>query len=428
MSTLLDEILRGVFISGTVTGRSCATHKQGCNCSSCNKKIYNATGGHKNWKERRKERLQGAAKPAARGGRSSAVQREQEWEAPPAKPVKPNPQVVLVAGHDYDRKGVNFAQFCENRYKRLLTKNRNLRCTLFNVSTGEVKYGVMVRGKVQWTVVMQYHAVDNRAHYAGGGHAFTGGGASGVISITDVYQYVRGIGTSNPGTLKELSFFSHGFYDGPVLVNSNDRNAGRKPRDADDKDGRGYKDFLSPNMSATDLANFKSAFASDGYCWVWGCVFTDMYRQVLHKLLKNSKYTSRRKIADTATFTISLSATQMARFAPNDRIFFPTAGAGGIYPTSFTRTFAQIKDYFQRGMSGTYAGFLAPASGVPCRAGLPGTYSDYDPAKSYLPLMRVPKGEKQYKGIDFRSYIRFYTVHLGMKEDPEKRGYGIFNP
>src|SRR5262245_9623603 len=132
MSTLLDEILRGVFISGTITGGSCSTHKQGCNCPSCRRNVYNTSGGHKNWKERRNERLRGAAKSAARPGGSSAVRREYEIEAgsarrakpkpkparpkPPApKPAQPNPQVVLVAGHDYARKGVDFGKFCENR-------------------------------------------------------------------------------------------------------------------------------------------------------------------------------------------------------------------------------------------------------------------------------------------------------------------------
>src|SRR5688572_9731943 len=135
MSTLLDEILSGVFISGTMTRGSCSTHKQGCNCTSCK-----TTSAHKNWKQRRRARLQGAAKAAAGSGRFSAVQREYEGETGAArrakpkpkpvkpKPAKPNPQVVLVAGHDYARKGVNFGHFCENRYKRLLAKNRNLRC------------------------------------------------------------------------------------------------------------------------------------------------------------------------------------------------------------------------------------------------------------------------------------------------------------
>ena len=47
-------------------------------------------------------------------------------------------------------------------------------------------------------------------------------GQPDVMSIVNVYDAVAGIGDSDPGTLRELSFFAHGWMGGPILVNSYD--------------------------------------------------------------------------------------------------------------------------------------------------------------------------------------------------------------
>ena len=45
-------------------------------------------------------------------------------------------------------------------------------------------------------------------------------GRHGHLSITDVYSYLAGIGNVMPSTVVELSFFSHSWPGGPILVNA----------------------------------------------------------------------------------------------------------------------------------------------------------------------------------------------------------------
>ena len=47
-------------------------------------------------------------------------------------------------------------------------------------------------------------------------HHFFKNGQSGMMSVTDVYAAVQAIGSSDPGTLLELSFFSHAWHGGPL--------------------------------------------------------------------------------------------------------------------------------------------------------------------------------------------------------------------
>jgi hypothetical protein len=116
-------------------------------------------------------------------------------------------------------------------------------------------------------------------------------GQPGVMSITDVYKRIIDIGKSDPGSISEVSIFSHAFYEGPILVNSNDDGyvsarglTGRVERvaippgmrDPDDKDGRSFKEFVSPNMIKSDAKAFTGAFDSTGYCWVGVATFPSL--------------------------------------------------------------------------------------------------------------------------------------------------------
>ena len=53
---------------------------------------------------------------------------------------------------------------------------------------------------------------------------------AGMMSVTDIYGAVRAIGVSNPGELLELSFFSHAWHGGPILVNSATTRSSPGPR------------------------------------------------------------------------------------------------------------------------------------------------------------------------------------------------------
>jgi hypothetical protein len=102
-------------------------------------------------------------------------------------------------------------------------------------------------------------------------------GATHPLSIVNVYHSVR---KAPPGSVLELSIFSHAFVDGPVLFNT-PATPGSTRRSPDDTDGRAAIDFQSDmgengttNVNALD--EFRNAFAATGSFRIWGCNIQDI--------------------------------------------------------------------------------------------------------------------------------------------------------
>ena len=142
---------------------------------------------------------------------------------------------------------------------------------------GTVKINAPKHGKRQWKQIEKYEPVTD-ANYENG---YFSRNPEGVLSIVDVYKYVIDIGLHNPATVKEISFFCHGWREGPILVDSNERieYQNRSERDPNDKDAR-IKDFIKPNMSSNDITFFRKAFDPNAIIWIWGCSFDFLYKDV----------------------------------------------------------------------------------------------------------------------------------------------------
>jgi hypothetical protein len=344
------------------------------------------------------------------------------------KLLKLKRQIVLVAGFNYENPNHKLDKYCINRIEHILNKrtgarkDASLTFTLFDVGAGVVKSFEVVGGKREWVEKAKFTPVTS-ANYTG--KVFNKDPA-GVMSVTDVYDFVRAQGKSMPGSVQELSFFSHGWVGGPILVNSFDSKPDGSPeRDPDDKDARRRKDFSAPNMDATAQAEFRDAFSVDGFTWVWGCVFIAPPFQVIHRMLKNKKYNPS-KVKDADTFKFDFSSAQATKFFYVDPIFFPARNADGTFPLSFEKSFAEIKEFLQRRIEATYCKSIAKATRRKCFGALPGTYADYEKNKT-RPLMVVPRSSPPYDD-NFLRYIKFYTSHLGINLDPENRGYGTYLP
>lgn len=363
---------------------------------------------------------------------------------------------ILVAGYQYEGKeksAVTFRELCEHRMRRLLQRMPTATVIIFDVGAGQVvtsemrvvtQSGHMARKQRS---DRDFHPV-TVANYSGKDENHPDRfdtNATGVMSITDVYAFVEKLGAdkSTAGSVGELSVFSHGFFNGPILVNSSDNTKDGNPaRDPNDKDGRVEKDFSDPNMDKSARARFRKAFASDGICWTWGCSFTTSYFQVQAKLFKTAVYDAAARhqhgpIPDGTVFSFSFDAAAArgdSAFFDDDETFFPQFPADKKVPSTvtFSRTFREIKAFFQRGLNDTYAQGLATASGRPCFGALPGTYADFEEniKGTKYPLMVIPRLPKRRKvfGDDLTAYVQFYESYLGVKEDPEKRGYGRYNP
>ncbi|WP_405982890.1 hypothetical protein [Streptomyces sp. NBC_00158] len=336
---------------------------------------------------------------------------------------------ILVAGYPQPPKSLPFRAYCENRVRQHLAANRakeDLVFQILDVGNGEnvVRTFTYPGGnRTETRAALRTHVRVTRAHYDG--NAFKDGQV-GVMSALDVYAAVREIGIRKPGTLMELSFFSHGHAGGPVLVNSWDdsqyevpnappatrtRFLGADLRDPDDMDPR-PKDFRAANMEPEALAAFRAAYHPDAVNWSWGCASAPDVNEVLHSLEHHPDYRSSGLPDDKVLVFRTLSPANVAdlelmlrlKFTDHRKVELP---------------FGALKQYVRRHLLGSYAHALAVASGRTTFGALIGTFAEPDPAGA-RPLMRVnPR---------FTRHFTFYRNYFGFTFDPERRWYGAFRP
>ncbi|MFD3521444.1 hypothetical protein [Streptomyces sp. NPDC058653] len=337
-------------------------------------------------------------------------------------------QFVLVAGYEKPPKQLPFRAYCENRVRQHLVANKakeDLVFQIFDVGKGEVviRRFTYPGGRQTETVaaVRSFERI-TRAHYDG--NAFKDE-QDGVMSVLEVYAAVQAIGRAAPGTLMELSFLSHGYAGGPVLVDSTDDgqveradSAGVRQlildlgdrRDPDDHDPR-VKDFREVNMRPAEFAAFRAAYHPDGFNWSWGCAFNHQVNEILHKMEHHPDYRSA-GLPDTKILLFdnltranvaNLSLMLGTRFPDHRKVELP---------------FGELKLFFRRHILDSYSHALAVASGRITFGGLIGTFSEPDGAPR--PLMRV-NGR-------FTRHFTFYRNYFGFGFDPERRGYGAYDP
>jgi hypothetical protein len=348
--------------------------------------------------------------------------------------------VILVAGFNYENaNNPAFLDSCNNRMTRLLAKSTaaaDMVFTLFDVGGGLVKQSAVnsATKKRAWTNVKTFTAVTtaNYSPFVTGQQNHFNQSPAGIMSITDVYAFVQNIGGgADKGTLAELSFFTHGWQGGPILVNTRDPTSldPTQPRNADDKDARLFKDFIAPTMDTTPLANFKGAFSPTGIIWTWGCSFVRAGHIVLSRLFKTSKFrsTPSGKIKDTDTFDLDFSVSKPTPTLQDfNSIVNDILPGGTVHGNNYTvtKSFLDIKNAFKTLMANTYSAKISAATGAKVFAALPGTYADQEKGVK-LPLMLVPTKAPPYDD-NLTANLAFYKTVLGVILDPENRGYGTF--
>lgn len=333
---------------------------------------------------------------------------------------------ILVAGFDYEFKGVDFRLLCDNRRKRTVAANKSQEDLRFvtidfrqgKIETREVTYPSGKKTEsVSDTTPPGMRGV-TKADFEtfekdGETHRKLRRKLTGLLSIQNVYSVIQGLGSSDPHSVREFSIFSHGFIGGPVLLNSDDDEAGGSARDPEDRDPRAAKDFVAPTMDASALKRFRDAFHPDGYSWFWGCTFPRPTHAILSKVESSKGYGA--ATGDDAEVELDLNREQAEVLASwlSGLVAIPTDGRRKV-----RLKFKYVKHYFCVRSSGTYTQTVAWVTGVKAFGALVGTYSDYD--KGSLPLMHVP--------ATFGRHARFYRDHLGIELDPEGRRYGLFDP
>ena len=353
-------------------------------------------------------------------------------------------EFLLVAGVDYEFKGVDFRQLANNRRKFIERKNTaktDLRFTTMDVRTGQVE----VRD-VTFTGGTRSETVTSTTPFATVGpssyQTLPNGstrfkpGQWNAMGVTDVYARVQAIGAANPGTLFELSIFSHGWMGGPILVDSDDDRTidvtlppvppSTTPttmtlpvlgtnRDPDDKDGRSGLDFRPPTMDAAMLDLFRKAFDGSADVWLWGCSFP---RAIHHTLwaMEQAKGYSGSGVGDDTVL-------KMDAVVDEDVAFLNSFLAGALAPfpphsSSVSIPFKYLKLAMCRANIGCYAHALADAANINVHAAPVGTYAEYDTSGDML--MNVFR--------NFTAHFTFYKNYLGFTFDPEGRRYAVYTP
>jgi len=326
---------------------------------------------------------------------------------------------ILVSGVDYFNFTGIFSQLAKDRKKEIIENeiknpSEELKFIFFDFKSGKVtetitkitKEGKKKKViKEKETEIARYQSI-SRENYKRSPNF------RGTMSITHVYDKICEIGKNAPGTLKELSFFSHSYKDGPILVNSTDRyDMYINVRDPDDRDAR-IRDFVCCDaIKNHDL--FKKAFHKDGFSWIWGCTVDDELKDLINLIRKQSG--KRDNIPDSATFTL---------YHKNHKRLFRNYGVIDQLPSGpLIVTFAQIKALLCIALKNTYAYNLALTSDKKVYAtfvGVGAKFEEKPPAPGRKKLMRSDPDRKKI--------IEFYKKYLKIKTDPTGRNYAEYLP
>lgn len=286
-------------------------------------------------------------------------------------------ELVLVAGADYDEKGVDFEALAKTRRNDQLKEETksidavactSTQVTQFSFSTGQ-RLTFMLRSPTRWMVV------DSRNY----GAPAPGAQSPDGLSITDVYDWIVAAGQAQAGRVVEFSIFSNARQTGPILVNTKDECTGNE-RDPNDHDCR-LKDFNGKNL---DVAAFGRAFADSAQCHVFGCFMVEVHNWCA-KAIRNER--------------------------PDDaeRTYRIRQATGG----DMKLTWDQCKEALEIGLERNYGSRLAAAVGVAVWAGAPGAASV---------IMR--KGKRRYLAMDSRQYgDTIKSVADAFEREQNDRGY-----
>ena len=290
------------------------------------------------------------------------------------------------------------------------------------------------------------------------------------ISIADIYRAVRRAPRSS---VLDLSVYSHGFIDGPVVENTSDlelkATTGEPIRTASDLDGRSRSDFTAhmgePDVLANKdaLKDFREGFAPNANFRIFGCHVQDIVdgtkfgqprrsliqltaRQVIRaafvvhflandaagkELRRKKKPASVRldmghefdlevdKNSDPDNHTLDkFTKVQLKELHygidPSGPSFFPDKITGAL---QFDKPFTEVIKFISRQTKIGYVFKAAEAlPAVTCFGAVPGTGGDYETTGNKL--MNVPPK-------DWGDILLFFRSFMGVTMDERK--YGRFD-
>lgn len=202
------------------------------------------------------------------------------------------------------------------------------------------------------------------------------------IGTLDVYKQIL---SQKPET-RELHFFSHSFFDGPILANSVQFGSADK-KSFLDSDGR-PRDFIPPNLEKPEELAKRLAGAA---CVIWGCNVAKPWRKRIRDILRATRQDR------TARIGFDFRESDWDQISRSEKLkdfefFFgsPVQEGARLVSQPFSRG-ELAKVIKEKLIPRTYAKRLSTAARVPVFAALPGTASNYDRYGKSLHLLHVPQ-------------------------------------
>jgi hypothetical protein len=240
-------------------------------------------------------------------------------------------QFIFVAGVDFvsnDNDRIDFYQLCIDRVKVCMDKYVNflpIQFQILDFTSGTVSYidsRMITKTPLK---VKLYKSIDPAKDYdlkkdqSGFEQRFFRG-KEGVMRVNEIYDRIVDIGRRNPGKLVELSFFSHGNEQGPLLTNyldpATEFKPGKKARSNFRPDEILRNELLSVREKALfDLSVlfdfesalsgipsftefFKKAWYQDAEIYAWGYTTTPNLSLLMQALLRENINITERSLDD----------------------------------------------------------------------------------------------------------------------------------
>jgi len=367
---------------------------------------------------------------------------------------------IFVAGVDdkpvaKGQRGTDNNVYCERRYKELYLKQK--------ASAEDLNFYFIdiLRGKINlysytWDATAMLHTESKKVHksfdaitssnyyvYAidekGEKHyRFHPKGSNGtvknIISKYDIYSLIEEIGKNNPGTLVEVSIYSHAYFDGPILVNSQRNDGvytdpidgslidvptlGKDPNDYDMRRWDLYQYFgrQIPSVFQQRL-DMAAAFTTDGMLKIWGCSHPPMLHQFISFVRTNKTY---KKVGllndDSFEFPPGKLTKKMRSWLGS--YLASIRGISGFTIDSKDKvvvTWLELKTIFCEQITAAYSQYASIFFNVNVMSALPATYADISP-KYKINVNTIPN-------------VEMYKTYFGFKDGlGDEINYGIYIP
>lgn len=236
-----------------------------------------------------------------------------------------------------------------------------------------------------------------------------------IISKNTIYEQVKKIGIEDPYSLAEISIFSHAYWKGPILLNTEEGE--------DDCDMRVEDvEYLSIDE------DFLNAFSQNSIFKIWGCSFPPT-TNALYSIFRR-KGALNPKLDDNQVFTFSANTLY---YYPKDRpqedlipIINNILNKNYNVKETINLSFAEIKKILLFNYINMYASVMAKKCNIRVQAALPATYSSTDPyfhiadivlgnVKAYKEIFNVPIGELNFGIFDKETVERLTNLYHSLK-------------